>query len=404
MSDAARPTSDELGGGVPTGAATEAARWQGERSAIRPFTWAGSPWALAGLCLLNGVLSLLTVGIYSFWGRTEIRRRMCSSVHFLGEPLVYHGTGRELLRGFLAVLVVLLAPLFIIGSLVVIYFGQASATFGFYQIGLFAVVYPILTAVAFYRARRYRLARTSWRGIRGSLAGSSGYYGFMSWALALAYPLTLFWVAPYRALVLQRLLVKDTSLGAETLRFEGVARTLYGRYALLWFGSIVLFLGMAGGIAMALGRRVDVQNLYWWVTLSARDWGKIAGIVIAAIFIWSLMSSFYYAKLYNHIARSTFIGEAGMEAGAAAGRANGAPHFDLDVRGRHIMWLFFTNSLITYLSLYVLRPIATARSMKYYAERLRLVGPFEPALLLQNPNAVDQTGEGLAQAFDLDAF
>ena len=68
------------------------------------------------------------------------------------------------------------------------------------------------------------------------------------------------------------------------------------------------------------------------------------------------------------------------------------------------MWLFFTNSLITYLSLYVLRPIATARSMKYFTERLNLCGPFDPAHLRQNATAMDNTGEGLAQAFDLDAF
>lgn len=361
-----------------------------------PFTWDGSPWRLTGLCLLNAGLSLLTVGLYSFWGRTEVRRRMWSSVRLLGEPLVYHGTAVELLKGFFGVLLVLLVPLFLIGSFVVIYFGQASATFGIYQIALFAVVYPILTAVAYYRARRYRLARTSWRGIRGSLVGSSWPYGLASWALALAYPLTLFWIAPYRAVAMQRMIVKDTHLGSAQLRFTGGSRPVYGRYAILWFGSIVLYFAMFGLVAATVGRKFDPQNPLWWATLGGGDWSVIIGVIIATIFIWSLISSFYYAKLYSHLAASTQFG------------ADGSPladhRFELDVRGWQIMWLFFTNSLITYLSLYVLRPIATARSMKYYAERLKLIGPFAPASLLQNRSAMDQTGEGLAQAFDLDAF
>lgn len=368
----------------------------GDSSDTNPFTWTGNPWRLTGLCLLNALLSLLTVGIYSFWGRTEIRRRMWSSVRFLGEPLVYHGTAIELLKGFIAVLAALLVPLFLIGSFVVIYFGQASATFGIYQIALFAVVYPILTAIAFYRARRYRLARTSWRGIRGSLDGNSAPYGLMSWALSLAYPFTLFWIAPYRAVALQRMIVNDTHLGSERLRFTGTSRTVYGRYALLWFGSIFLYFVMFAAMGAAIGRRFDPQNPLWWATLRSSDWAIAGGVVLATIFIWSLMSSFYYAKLYNHLAQSTSFG------GTAGSLA--FHRFDLDVRGWQIMWLFFTNSLITYLSLYVLRPIATARSMKYYAERLKLVGPFDAARLHQNSSAIDLTGEGLAQAFDLDAF
>lgn len=364
---------------------------------VTPFQWTGSPWRLTGLCLLNAALSLLTVGIYSFWGRTEVRRRMWSSVRFLGEPLVYHGTGPELLRGFFGVLIVLLVPLFLTGSFVVIYFGQASATFAVYQIALFAIVYPVLTAIAFYRARRYRLARTSWRGIRGSIEGSSTSYGLWSWALTLAYPLTLFWIVPYRAVLLQRMIANDTHLGAERLRFVGSAGPMYGRFALLWFGSIILLFAMLWGIGVAIGHRITVQDPLSWMLLKPRDWGMIAAIILSTIFVWSLMSSFYYARLYSHLARSTQFG--------GNGTALGIHHrFDLDVRGWQIMLLFLTNSLITYLSLYVLRPIATARSMRYYTERLKIVGPFEPALLSQNRAAADQTGEGLAQAFDLDAF
>ncbi|MEQ1648846.1 MAG: DUF898 family protein, partial [Hyphomicrobiaceae bacterium] len=40
-----------------------------------PFTWVGSPWSLVRICIFNAFLTVLTVGVYNFWGRTEIRRR-----------------------------------------------------------------------------------------------------------------------------------------------------------------------------------------------------------------------------------------------------------------------------------------------------------------------------------------
>jgi uncharacterized membrane protein YjgN (DUF898 family) len=108
------------------------------------------------------------------------------------------------------------------------------------------------------------------------------------------------------------------------------------------------------------------------------------------------MSSFYYAKLYNLCAASTIM--------LPAHQGEPALRFRLNVGGMKLIWLFVTNMLITYASLYIFRPVATARSMKYFVEHLRLEGPFDAAAVGQNRALIDQSGEGLGQAFDLDAF
>ena len=77
-------------------------------------TWRGSPWSLTGLSFLNFLLSVVTLGIYSFWGKTEVRKRIWSSVRLNGEPLVYTGTGKELFLGFLIIFGVFLLPAFAI--------------------------------------------------------------------------------------------------------------------------------------------------------------------------------------------------------------------------------------------------------------------------------------------------
>ena len=364
-----------------------------------PFTWNGSPWSLAGPCVFNAMLTLATVGIYNFWGRTEIRRRLWACVRLDGEPLVYHGTGREMFRGFMGAALVVLLPIFLLSLAIVIAFGQGSASWLSFQLALFVIVYPVLKAFATYRARRYRLARTSWRGIRGGVKGSASEFAFLSWATSLLTPMTLGWIGPWRALYVQRFLIGDTMLGDRKLRFDASAGRLYGRFALLWVGSIVIgFVALMGvGFVLApLGGQFKTPAD--WAKVTRLQWAELVAITVAALFIWSLISSFYRASLYNLTANATSMTDAAAPPGSPPLR------FRLETKGRALIWLFVTNQIITYASFFVLKPVASARSLRYFIRHLALVGAFDAAHLRQNPNAAVAEGEGLAQAFDFDAF
>jgi uncharacterized membrane protein YjgN (DUF898 family) len=78
---------------------------------IPRISWVPPPGGFAGLSFLNGVLRILTLGVYHFWGKTEVRQRIWSAVRIDGEPLEYRGTGGELLRGFLIVFFLILLPM-----------------------------------------------------------------------------------------------------------------------------------------------------------------------------------------------------------------------------------------------------------------------------------------------------
>src|SRR6185295_10262910 len=82
---------------------------------IPRISWVPPPGGFAGLSLLNGVLRILTLGVYHFWGKTEVRQRIWSAVRIDGEPLEYRGTGGELFRGFLIVFLLILLPLGLMG-------------------------------------------------------------------------------------------------------------------------------------------------------------------------------------------------------------------------------------------------------------------------------------------------
>ena len=78
---------------------------------VPAISWVHPQGGFLGLSLLNGVLRILTLGVYHFWGKTEVRQRIWSAVRVDGEPLDYRGTGGELFRGFLIVFFLILLPL-----------------------------------------------------------------------------------------------------------------------------------------------------------------------------------------------------------------------------------------------------------------------------------------------------
>ena len=81
---------------------------------------------LIGLSIVNFILRVLTLGIYHFWGKTEVRRRIWSAVRLNGEPLEYTGTGKELFIGFLVVLLCVFLPMLLVGGALVYVLGPHS--------------------------------------------------------------------------------------------------------------------------------------------------------------------------------------------------------------------------------------------------------------------------------------
>lgn len=122
------------------------------------------------LGIFNAILRILSLGLYSFWAKTEVRKRLWSFTRIDGEPLEYTGTGKELFLGFLIVFAAFILPLMAAGIAVALLFRSYSAALPLYQGAVYLLIF-LLIGNAMYRAQRYRLSRTRWRGIRGALTG-----------------------------------------------------------------------------------------------------------------------------------------------------------------------------------------------------------------------------------------
>jgi len=333
-----------------------------ERLASVPrISWQHPPGGFLGLSLVNGVLRILTLGVYHFWGKTEVRQRIWSAVRIDGEPLEYRGTGGELFRGFLIVFLLVLLPMGLAGFAAALFLGPTGTGRGLYELSFWGVLL-LLSGFGIHRARRYRLSRTRWRGIRAGLSGRSGRFAWTYlWTLLLV-PLTLGWIVPWRAVRLQQALVDDTRFGDRPFIFTGRAGPLYKRYWVVWLSAIVLTFAVLVAIGAIAGldmprpgmRMPNARDMTWLKGVA------IVGVVLGGLLMFAMIRAWYTTRVLNYFAAET--------------KFQGSP-FRLTASVGSFVWLTASNFLMRVLSLGFLSPIADARDMRYVVDRLSLEGP-----------------------------
>ena len=149
--------------------------------------YTGTAGGLFGLVMHTSLLTLLTFGLYRFWAKTRVRRYIWSATAPGGDPFEYTGTGLEKFFGFLFAIVILAVVLGLF-QLGLFYAGLSFLNLGpdssawevnlaTFMAQLSVIVILPLIYIAQYRARRYKMSRTRWRGLRFGM--EDGAFGYM---------------------------------------------------------------------------------------------------------------------------------------------------------------------------------------------------------------------------------
>lgn len=306
-------------------------------------SFSGRAGEIAPIVIKNILLNIVTLGFYRFWGRTNVRRYLWQHTNLFGSALEYTGTGGELFKGFLVIVFVIFFPY--VALIVVLQLTNILSAVEPNPVFEFLSVIGVLFLIgmAIHRARRYRLSRTRWRGIRGAMSGSSVKYGLIYLGHTILLVLTLGWTLPLRNVHLWSVLTNQSLWGDRSLRFVGRAGPLYKSFAICW-----LLIPPTLGI-----------SLFW-----------------------------YKAREFNALVSGVQFENS---------------RFGMEVSGLDLVKLMSVNFLISLATLGLGLPFTQLRIFRFVSENLTIAGEPDFEAILQSQDEGPSMGEGLAEAFDMGA-
>jgi uncharacterized membrane protein YjgN (DUF898 family) len=309
------------------------------------LSYHGTGGSLFGLVLLNGLLSIVTLGIYSFWAKTKVRAFHYSHTELDGDRFAYHGTGGELWIGYLKAVGIIFLIFISVGIVSAVVGSGAvgpdpviSLVMSFLAYGIIAALIP----VAVNGARRYRLSRSSWRGIRFSYHGKAQDFLAMNVAGFFMAVVTLGFFLPTWQNKRREFFVTNARFGSEPFMYSGTGKELFGEYV------------------KALLLTIPTLGLSW---------------------VW------YSAFKHRYFWSNTTM--------------RGA-RFRSTMTGGDLLTLSLTNIVLTLFTLGIGIPWVQTRSHAFIASRISLKGTVEWAAIEQRAQQAGTSGEGLADAFDVD--
>jgi uncharacterized membrane protein YjgN (DUF898 family) len=305
---------------------------------VRRPSFHGRGGTLFGIHIVNVLLTLVTVGVFYFWAKTRTRLFLFSQTQFEGDRFAYHGTGKELLLGTLKAMLVFGLP---VGALIVVRDVLAVDRIIKTVAGLLvSILFLVFVPVAMVGARRYRLSRTSWRGIRFSFRGRVGELVRLFIKASILSALTLGLYYPYFMTLRQRFLISQSYFGSERFDFNGEGGDLLGSFIL----AIVLTIPTLG------------LCWFWFVARKRR-------------YFW------------DH----TLFASA---------------RFHSTVTGGALLGLYAVNALLLVFTLGLAWPWVKVRNINFAFRYVSIEGPLDLARIQQQAQYASSTGEALAGFFD----
>jgi uncharacterized membrane protein YjgN (DUF898 family) len=337
------------------------------------FTGRGSEYF--GIWIVNLLLTILTLGIYSAWAKVRRIKYFYRHTELANSSFDFHGSPTRILIGR----IVALAMLFVYNYTV-----RVRSPWVLLVLVAFAVVLPWLLRNSF----RFRLYNSSWRGTRFHFRGSVGgaYRVFLlNGFLSL---ITLYVLAPFTHQRLKAYQHNNSWFGRARFSFHASAGRFYLIYLIL-LASIVGFgvvIGLAGigstftalGHAQQRSGHVDTREI---IRFLIYFYG-------ALLLFGMLIGPLFHALLTNLIWSSTRLENHRIECRLSPWM---------------LMWIGASNFVLVVITLGLFIPWASVRLAKYQVESIRLL----PTSDLQEfvdaePETIGAVGEEAATAFDFD--
>lgn len=390
--------------------AGEPVRLHGNRDL--PFDFAGSGGEYCRIWLVNVLLTLLTLGVYSAWAKVRTQQYFYGNTSIDGASFRYLATPAQILKGRAIGLVLLL-----------LYFGSQQFSLQAGLVALAALV--IATPALLVLGMQARLGFTAWRNVRfgferdftgaykllalpllvlaavaalGRLLEQGGEPGSgISTGVGIAMLLFVL-LLPYWIFAATRFLVEHARYGNAFFAFA--ARPLqyyllfYVKAPLVFIGGMVLFF-----VGIALTGSDEVRAAFdAWKQFSLE--GGLAGLpdgllsyllplVFGALFVVGYLVAIAYlqASQFNLRYHGMSLGKSVLSCNVEAGR---------------LLWLWLSNTLGIVLTAGLFIPWAKVRMVRYRLSCLTLHASYDLDDIVSEARRVDAVGQEVSDLFDID--
>jgi uncharacterized membrane protein YjgN (DUF898 family) len=345
--------------------------------------------------IVNLLLTLVTLGIYSAWAKVRRLRYFYGSTSLDGSHFEYRGRPVAILKGRLIVLAVYLL------FLVVAYRVPGA------QLLLLPIIVLGLPWVI-VRARRFQARMSSWRGISFDFTGTwkGAFAAHMGWMLLASLTAGVLWpMALWKQAQFQ---INHTCFGATPLRHQRRVGEFY-RFCLAALGLMVLLviaavviLFLVGFILVAIkGPDAALASLAVQANLQAGqrpttpgEWIQLLFSVqiLMTVLMYGLIAviggAFMRSRLQNNTIGNTKLGEHVLFS---------------RLRARDLIWLQVTNLLAMVCTLGLYFPWARVRVLRYQFSRtgVLVAGNLEGFVAGERAN-VAAVGQEVGDFFDID--
>jgi len=333
------------------------------------FSFHGTAREYFGIWIVNTLLKILTVGIYSAWAKVRRRRFFFGSTTLYGQQFEYLADPMALFRGWLI----------------------AAAAFVLYSIGtrispILSMVVALIVYAAFpwlvVRSRIFNCHNSSYRNIRFAFRPEYRQAYFVFAALPLLTVLSLGLLAPYMIYRQKKFMVENSSYGSLPFCFSAKARDFYILSCKIALAFIAVFILVGMALAMS--------GIY-----AAGSSGRLALQGMAALPLLSFPVVYFILVVYAQTAMANLCWNATML---------GSGSFRSTLRTRDMALLFVTNAMAILFSLGLMVPWATVRLARYRFRHLELeaVGGLDEVMAVASSGpSVGAAGEEIGDLFNM---
>jgi len=346
---------------------------QGDYPQVIPFQFTGNGKEYFKIWIVNIVLTIITLGIYSAWAKVRNQQYFYGNTTLDGGSFEYLADPKKILIGRIIAVVIFVAysaAMQLLPTLMASYSPALIITIIVVLMLAFLLVIPWMII----RSLAFNAYNSTYRNIRFTFKGSykDALIAFVLWPLAAIPTLGLLFPLAYKKQ--QEFIVSNSGYGTTQFDFGASAKQYYIIFGILL--AITIAVGFLASIAAGLF--ASMGNIGMVITISS----------ISYILIYLVIFVFIAVKTTNVGYNNTYLSE---------------HNFSADYQLGSYAILLVTNTLAIMFTLGLFTPWAKVRAARYKAEHIQVVAmsSFDQFVADQSEQ-VDAFAEGVSDVFDFD--